>query len=55
MKRAFHAKDTWTPLTKKPLVATDEEGAANPALAQREAPRGAPRLRGRRPKRGKYG
>jgi len=30
VKRAFHAKDTWQPLTKKPLVATDEEGASNP-------------------------
>ena len=30
VKRAFHVKDTWRPLTKKPLVATDEEGASNP-------------------------
>jgi 16S rRNA (cytosine1402-N4)-methyltransferase len=30
VKRAFHAKDTWQPLTKKPVIATDEEGAANP-------------------------
>ncbi len=30
VKRAFHAKDTWSPLTKKPLVATDEESASNP-------------------------
>ena len=30
VKRAFHAKDTWAPLTKKPVVAGDEEGAANP-------------------------
>jgi 16S rRNA (cytosine1402-N4)-methyltransferase len=30
VKRAFHAKDTWSTLSKKPLVATDEEGAANP-------------------------
>jgi 16S rRNA (cytosine1402-N4)-methyltransferase len=30
VKRAFHAKDTWQPLTKKPVVATDEEGASNP-------------------------
>ena len=29
VKRAFQAKDTWAPLTKKPLVAGDEEGAAN--------------------------
>lgn len=30
VKRAFHAKDTWQPITKKPLVASDEEGASNP-------------------------
>ena len=30
VKRAFHVKDTWRPLTKKPVVATDEEGASNP-------------------------
>ncbi len=30
VKRAFHAKETWAPLTKKPVVAGDEEGAANP-------------------------
>jgi 16S rRNA (cytosine1402-N4)-methyltransferase len=30
VKRAFHEKTLWAPLTKKPLVATDEEGAANP-------------------------
>ena len=30
VKRAFHAKDTWQPLTKKPVVASDEEGASNP-------------------------
>ena len=30
VKRAFHAKDTWAPLTKKPVVVGDEEGAANP-------------------------
>jgi len=30
VKRAFHAKGTWAPLTKKPVVAGDEEGAANP-------------------------
>ncbi|MBX3192324.1 MAG: 16S rRNA (cytosine(1402)-N(4))-methyltransferase RsmH [Labilithrix sp.] len=30
VKRAFQAKRTWQSLTKKPLVATDEEGAANP-------------------------
>jgi 16S rRNA (cytosine1402-N4)-methyltransferase len=30
VKRAFHAKDVWAALTKKPVVASDEEGAANP-------------------------
>jgi 16S rRNA (cytosine1402-N4)-methyltransferase len=30
VKRAFHVKDVWAPLTKKPLVATDEECAENP-------------------------
>jgi len=30
VKRAFQDKQSWAPLTKKPLVATDEEGAANP-------------------------
>jgi len=30
VKRAFHRRDTFEPLTKKPLVATDEEAAANP-------------------------
>ena len=30
VKRAFHAKDTWQTLSKKPLVATEEESAGNP-------------------------
>lgn len=30
VKRAFHDKSLWQPLTKKPLAATDEEAAANP-------------------------
>lgn len=30
VKRAFQAKDTWRPLTKKPVVASDEESATNP-------------------------
>lgn len=30
VKRAFHDRDVWEPLTKKPLVASEEEGAANP-------------------------
>ena len=29
VKRVFHAKDIWKPLTKKPVVAGDEEGASN--------------------------
>ncbi|MDB4946825.1 MAG: rRNA small subunit methyltransferase [Labilithrix sp.] len=29
VKRAFHAKEVWGPLFKKPAVATDEESAAN--------------------------
>lgn len=29
-KRAFHDKSVWHPLTKKPVVATDEEATANP-------------------------
>jgi 16S rRNA (cytosine1402-N4)-methyltransferase len=30
VKRAFREREQWEPLTKKPLVATDEETAANP-------------------------
>ena len=30
MKRAFHDREIWAPLTKKPVVASEEEGAANP-------------------------
>jgi len=30
VKRAFHDRDVWEPLTKKPVVASEEEGAANP-------------------------
>ncbi|MBX3208280.1 MAG: 16S rRNA (cytosine(1402)-N(4))-methyltransferase RsmH [Labilithrix sp.] len=30
VKRALHDRDVWEPLTKKPVVATEEEGAANP-------------------------
>lgn len=30
VKRAFHDRATWAPLTKKPRIATDEESAANP-------------------------
>ena len=44
VKRAFHDKATWTPVTKKPVVATDEESAANPrsrSAKLRAARRGA--------------
>lgn len=30
VKRAFHDRATWTPLTKKPAIATEEESAQNP-------------------------
>jgi 16S rRNA (cytosine1402-N4)-methyltransferase len=30
VKRAFHDRETWEPLTKKPTVASDEESAQNP-------------------------
>ncbi|MDF2696125.1 MAG: rRNA small subunit methyltransferase [Labilithrix sp.] len=30
VKRAFHDRAIWEPLTKKPVVASEEEGAANP-------------------------
>lgn len=30
VKRAFNDKESWAPLSKKPIVATDEEGATNP-------------------------
>jgi 16S rRNA (cytosine1402-N4)-methyltransferase len=30
VKRTFHDRELWVPLTKKPLVASEEEGAANP-------------------------
>lgn len=30
VKRAFHDRELWAPITKKPLVATDEEAANNP-------------------------
>ena len=30
VKRAFHDREIWAPLTKKPVVASEEEGAANP-------------------------
>lgn len=30
VKRAFQVRDLWTPLTKKPMIATEEESNANP-------------------------
>ena len=30
VKRAFHERETWEPITKKPQVATEEEGSTNP-------------------------
>ena len=30
VKRAFHQRDLWAPLTKKPLIATEDELALNP-------------------------
>jgi 16S rRNA (cytosine1402-N4)-methyltransferase len=53
VKRAFHAKDTWTTLTKKPLVAGDEEGAANPRSRSAKL-RAARRVSEEETKRGKY-
>ena len=54
VKRAFHAKGTWTALTKKPLVATDEEGASNPRSRSAKL-RAARRVSEEETKRGKYG
>lgn len=44
VKRAFHVRETWTPLSKKPIVATDEESGQNPRARSaklRTAKRGA--------------
>lgn len=30
VKRAFHDRDTWEPITKKPILASEEEAGANP-------------------------
>jgi 16S rRNA (cytosine1402-N4)-methyltransferase len=54
VKRAFHAKDTWTSLTKKPLVASDEEGASNPRSRSAKL-RAARRVSEEETRRGKYG
>ena len=53
VKRAFHAKDTWSALTKKPLVATEEEGASNPRSRSAKL-RSARRVSEEETKRGKY-
>lgn len=54
VKRAFHAKGTWTALTKKPLVASDEEAASNPRSRSAKL-RAARRVSEEETKRGKYG
>jgi 16S rRNA (cytosine1402-N4)-methyltransferase len=54
VKRAFHVKGTWTSLTKKPLVATDEEAATNPRSRSAKL-RAARRVSAEETKRGKYG
>jgi 16S rRNA (cytosine1402-N4)-methyltransferase len=45
VKHAFHDQGTWTPLTKKPLLPTDEERGLNPRSrsAQLRAARLSPR------------
>jgi 16S rRNA (cytosine1402-N4)-methyltransferase len=53
VKRAFHAKDTWAVLAKKPLVANDEEGNLNPRSRSAKL-RSARRIAEEETKRGKY-
>ena len=53
VKRAFHDKGTWTTLTKKPLVAGDEEGAVNPRSRSAKL-RAARRVSEEETKKGKY-
>ena len=54
VKRAFHAKGTWQTLTKKPLVATDEEGASNPRSRSAKLRCSRRRVSEEETKRGKY-
>ncbi len=53
VKRAFHDKSTWSTLTKKPLVAGDEESAVNPRSRSAKL-RAARRVSEEETKRGKY-
>ncbi len=53
-KRAFHAKDTWATLSKKPLVAADEESTVNNRSRSAKL-RAARRVSEEETKRGKYG
>jgi 16S rRNA (cytosine1402-N4)-methyltransferase len=53
VKRAFHDKGTWSTLTKKPLVAGDEESAVNPRSRSAKL-RAARRVSEEETKRGKY-
>ena len=53
VKRAFHDKGTWATLSKKPLVAGDEESALNPRSRSAKL-RAARRVSEEETKRGKY-